>query len=446
MITLRPYQQELIDATREALRRNRGVIMQSAVGTGKTAMASFMLKSALERNKRVIFAVPRIALLHQTSNTLNEIGIPHGYIWADKEYCPEFMCHVASIDTLHRRLDKIEKPDFLVVDECKHTPAKSYRKIVQWMDGYIVGLDATPQHEKGFEGLFDEIVCGKPIRWHIDNGNLSDYRIFAPPVIDRKALHTRNGEFIAEEVEQQVLVGNPVTHWMKYAKDKRTIMFTPTVKSSQEMVLRFISAGIPAAHMDADTPIAERMRIINQFADGEIKIISNVGLMIEGFDLSATIGRIVPVEAVIFNTATKSLTKWMQAVGRGLRYKPYPAIILDHGGNCVSLGMPDEEHDWSLEGKKKHEITPVTQCKKCYHVYRPAPKCPECGYVAPVKERKLKKPTEGELIEMTAKINYESDCRTLQHWHILAKKLGKKPGWAYMRWKQRRWKPNLNHA
>lgn len=445
MISLYPHQQELIDANRAALQRTRRIISQLSTGGGKTAVASYMVRSALERGKRVVFSVPRISLLEQTSNTLDDVGVPHGYIWAQKEYDPSLMCHVASIDTLHRRLDKVIKPDLLILDEAKHAPAKSWRKIVEWMgEGFIVGLDASPVHEKGFEELFGEIVCGKPMRWLIDNGYLSDYRIFAPPVIDRSKLHTKNGEYIAEEVEQQVLVGNPVEHWKKFAAGKKSIMFAPTVKSSIELVGKFNADGIPAAHMDADTPVAERIRLINQLADGELMVISNVALMIEGFDMGATVKRDVPVECVIVYTATKSLSKWLQICGRSLRRKPYPAIILDCAANCTSLGMPDEEHQWTLEGKKKYEITPVKQCKKCYHVYRPAPKCPECGYVAPVKERKLKKPTEGELVEMTARINYESDCRTLQHWHILAKKLGKKPGWAYMRWKSNRWKPNLN--
>lgn len=445
---LYPHQAELIDAARNSLRSNRRIILCSPVGSGKTAMASFMLKSALERGKRIIFSVPRISLLHQTSNTFDEIGIPHGYIWAERDYDPSLMCHIASVDTLYRRLDKVIKPDFLVLDETKHAPSKSWRKIVEWMDGYIVGLDATPTRtgKEGFEGLFDDIVCGKSVRWLIDNGYLSDYRIFAPPAIDRSALHTKAGEFIAEEVAAQALVGNPVEHWRKFAEGKRSIMFAPTVASSIDLVAKFNAAGIPAAHMDADTPVEERIRLINLLADGELMVISNVGLFIEGFDMAATVGREVTIECVIFYTATKSLAKWLQSCGRGMRRKDTPCIIIDCGGNCLALGMPDEEHKWTLAGVEKQEITKVVQCKRCFFCYSKVGACPECGAVPVVKKRKPVKMTAGELVEITPHILYESDCRTLQDWHILAKKIGKKPGWAYMRWKQRRWQPNLSQS
>lgn len=38
-----------------------------------------------------------------------------------------------------------------------------------------------------------------------------------------------------------------------------------------------------------------------------------------------------------------------QQMGRALRRKDYPALILDHVGNVLKHGLPDSDFNWSLE-------------------------------------------------------------------------------------------------
>ena len=64
---LRPYQEDIINQTRDALGRTNRVLIQSATGSGKTALAVFMMQKAAEAGKTSVFAVHQNELLSQTS-------------------------------------------------------------------------------------------------------------------------------------------------------------------------------------------------------------------------------------------------------------------------------------------------------------------------------------------------------------------------------------------
>jgi len=98
-----------------------------------------------------------------------------------------------------------------------------------------------------------------------------------------------------------------------------------------------------------------------------------------------------------------------------LRYKEFPALIFDHAGNHINHDLPDSDVAWSLvapdikESKGGGSI-PTRQCKKCYFVHRPAPKCPECGYVYEVQGREIDH-VDGELVELDRESQQKKDMR-----------------------------------
>ncbi len=166
--------------------------------------------------------------------------------------------------------------------------------------------------------------------------------------------------------------------------------------------------------------------------------------MTEGFDLSSYVGREVPVEAVILYTATASLSRYLQCVGRGLRPKPEPAIIIDHGNSCAAFGLPDEPREWTLADEekqprgKKNKVRIMT-CKKCYAVHRPAPVCPECGYIHDLG-RKVKI-VDGELVEVDSESKYTKAYKAeYARLKTLQALRGYKRGWVFymmQQWKLR---------
>ena len=306
------------------------------------------------------------------------------------------------------------------MDEGHHSVAGSYDKIIRWVEsggGKILGLTATPWRLSG-EGLDDHyqhMVQGPSVAWLIENGFLSDYRAYAPAAPDLTGVHTLAGDYVKNEIEQvmtgKAIVADCVSQWRRYAPGKRTIGFAVSVEHSQMMVEEFLRAGVPAAHIDAGTaPHVRRQHILN-FATGHLQVLWNCDLFSEGFDLSAIAGRDVPIECAIQARPTKSLTLHLQQVGRALRRKPYPAILIDLCGNLARLGLPDHPHEWTLEGRPKKgrggngdEAAPlVRKCSACDVMFPIAlQSCPHCGgaqQAAAGGGRKVEE-VEGELQEI----------------------------------------------
>ena len=120
-ITLRPYQQELIDAIRhEFTQGNKRVVAVAPCGAGKTIITGWMIRQAAWRGKRSIFLVHRRELIEQTAKTFTELDIPFGIIASGLDMNLSLPVQIASVQTLNRRLGHMPPTDFLICDECLH--------------------------------------------------------------------------------------------------------------------------------------------------------------------------------------------------------------------------------------------------------------------------------------------------------------------------------------
>jgi superfamily II DNA or RNA helicase len=120
------------------------------------------------------------------------------------------------------------------------------------------------------------------------------------------------------------------------------------------------------------------------------------------------------------------------------------AIILDHVGNVITHGLPEEVREWSLDGEEKSKKKsaapkyPVKQCPSCYMMHKPAPSCPICGHIYVVAARELEE-RDGELQQITpeaaALLRKQRSrevviAKTLEDLQRIEKERGYKPGWA----------------
>ena len=362
MTELYAHQTAILGEARSAFRAHAAVLVQSATGSGKTQIGTHAVRTATEKGHAVLWMAHRRELLEQTGKTFFNAGIAHSVMMGGSRHNPRLRATIASVGTLVKRIESLPPPRLLVVDECHHSSASGYARIIQWAregGAKILGLTATPWRLSG-EGLDDHyqhMVRGPSVAWLIENGYLSDYRAYAPSAPDLTGIHTLAGDFAKNEIDQvmqgKAIVADCVSQWRRYAAGKRTIGFAVSVEHSQMMVAEFAAAGIPAAHIDATTPSHVRRQHILNFATGHLAVLWNCDLFSEGFDLSAIADRDVPVECVIQARPTKSLTLHLQQVGRALRRKPYPAVLLDLCGNLARLGLPDHPHEWTLEGRPK---------------------------------------------------------------------------------------------
>lgn len=405
---LRPYQQRLIDETRDRLRQYRAVLLQAPTGAGKTAITVHMMYRAAELGKRSMFVVHQNELLRQTSSALWKQKLEHGMIASGKRMS-KLPAQVASAQTLVRRLDAYKPPDLLIVDEAHRSAASTYQRIIEaYPSAKIIGLTATPARTdgKGLGDTFQSIVTGPSIRQLIDAGYLCDYEIFAPPsAIDMSGVKTSMGEYDKIETELRIdrpsITGDAVRHYQQHAAGKRMVVMCVSLKHGDHVVEQYRADGIPAAMIDGRMTDAERERILADFAAGRLLVLVNVQLMIEGVDIPA-------IEAIQWLRPTHSLIIWMQGNGRGLR--PHAGkdklLIFDHVGNWHKHGLPDDDREWTLEGrtvkerKKDEDETELTiqQCKSCYHIFRAGPsECPSCGAPVERKTGRQIEQQEGEL-------------------------------------------------
>lgn len=396
MITLREDQEDVRTKLRIALRSCASVLTYAPTGFGKTVLAGALIKLIFQANKRVIFCVHRVDLIIQTAKTFERFGIPFSYIAADHHYNPYHRVFIASIATLKNRLGKIPA-DYVIVDEAHLSVASGWAKVAHHYKetgARLIGLTGSPERLDGkpLGDVWETMVMGPSVRWLIDNGHLSRYRAFAPAGIDLSGVHSRNGDYVSSEIDElmsgKAVLANAVRHWRKFAAGKRTIAFAPSVARSEQLAAEFRANGIVAVALDGNTPQDDRKAAFIGFAERQIDVIVNCQLFCEGFDLAAQVDRDVTIEAVLQYSPTQSLAKHLQQLGRGLRKKDEPAILLDLVGNLARLGLPDEDREWSLEGRKKKEReTKTVTCHECFATHLDAPSCPECGFVYPVEKR-----------------------------------------------------------
>ena len=86
------------------------------------------------------------------------------------------------------------------------------------------------------------------------------------------------------------------------------------MKHARNLVNVFNDAGIPAAIILADTPLPERVSAIDRFKKEALRVLVNVAVATEGFDLP-------DASCIVLARPTKSLGLYLQMAGRGLRPK-----------------------------------------------------------------------------------------------------------------------------
>lgn len=434
-IELRDYQQKAIYdvavSWRQGYKRPCIVI---PCGGGKSVITAEMAKRTTDRGNRVLFLVHRRELCEQITDTFTGWGV-------DMD-----LCTVGMVQTITRRLDRIDAPKLIITDENHHCLATSYKRIYAAFPGaYGVGVTATPirLNGGGLGEINDKLIIGPSVRELIFRNCLSDFDYYAPQVADLSDLKRKSsGDYdmtqAAEMLMDKAIYGDILKHYRKLADGVKAVCYCSTINHSEEMAHRFREAGIPAAHIDGDTPKKLRAGIIQDFREGNIQIICNVDLISEGFDVP-------DCGCCILLRPTKSLTLFIQQSMRSMRYVPGKrAVIIDHVGNVHRFGLPDQDRAWSLDpkpDKAKENLVHVRQCPECYFTHNSAPVCPNCGHVyQKTKEEILEEKKEQELVRIERKvamIDSAEECSSAKELFALAKKKGYKPGWAYHQAKAR---------
>lgn len=449
-IELRPYQANAVEQARANGRA--GVLRQivySPTGSGKTEIAIELIHSANRKGKRVAFIANRIGLVEQAARRLRRSGLDVGVLQGDNTHRLDAPVLACSIHTVARR--GLPDIDLIVIDEA-HAVAGSrhYRELLcRYSALPVIGLSATPfargmgKHYADLGGpLFERIVQAASIRELIDLGFLVDCDIYAPTEPDLSGVALVSNAFgeqdynerqLAAAVDKPSLVGDIVAHWKRLGRDLPTVCFATSIAHSKHITDEFNAEGIPAEHIDCYTDEDERRDILARVASGQTKVISNVGILTEGWDMPAC-------GVMILARPTRSLTRWIQMAGRVLR--PHPgkerAIILDHSGSAAHLGYPTDDLPLELDdgtpkksvaGREKDEPKP-RKCPACSYI-KPAKVhvCPACG-LAPERQSDVEVHA-GELVKLSRKKKPTREEKQAAYSGLLwiANERGRRPGW-----------------
>jgi superfamily II DNA or RNA helicase len=376
-------------------------------GAGKSVVIAAIIHAAAAKGRRVLLLAHRRRLINQLSRTVGSWGIEHDVIVPGRHQHGHGIA-VGSVQTVVRRLDKLQPPDLIIIDEAHHlTRDNQWGQVVgHWPDAYLIGKTASPQRldGRGLGEVFDDLVIGPTPQWLTDEGFLAKARIFCPPTtMDTSKLRKVRGEFDMREaaaaLEQAKIHGDAVEHYMKIVAPGTALVSCVSVEFADAMAARFNAAGIPARAITGGCGEDDQERIFDDLGKGTIKVVTYCEMLSEGVDVPS-------INAAILLRPTASVTMYLQQVGRCLRPKAdgSAAIILDHVGNVERHGLPTEERNWTLEGrdKRKRDAAPsVRMCPKCFAANATTARvCGECGHEFTTEARELEV-SSGELVEIT---------------------------------------------
>jgi superfamily II DNA or RNA helicase len=461
MIELRPYQIDVIaEYDRARASGLQRIILVAPTGGGKTVIGAAIIKTAVQNFKDVLLLAHRREIIAQTSGKLNACGIAHGIIQAGTVPRPLERVQIASVQTLHRRAiysGKMELPraDLLVIDECHHCPAQSYRKIIDaYPNAILLGMTATPCRGdgRGLGGIFQTIVECPQVAELITQGYLVKTRVYAPTQPDLRGVHTVAGDYVegelAERMDRPTLIGDIVTHWHKYSERRKTVCFAVNVAHSIHLRDEFLKSGVRAEHIDGATPKPERDATLARLASGEIELVTNCLVLTEGWDLPE-------IGCGILARPTRKMGLYRQMLGRVLRPAPdkADAIVLDHSGAVFKHGFAEDFVEWTLQPdrratSKAHEArcqdgaqSRLIECTQCTAIRITGEACPNCGFLPQRKPHNVDVDIDRELGEVGRDRRVGINHYDRDEWHAMlayiADERGYKPGWIAHKYKEK---------
>jgi superfamily II DNA or RNA helicase len=377
ILTPREYQNEVIDENFDD--RNVDWLPSAntlATGLGKTVIFSWIayLVATMYRlySGRTLILVHRDELVNQTVAKLMAVSptLRVGVIKGKRHETEEVDVIVASVQSLGRadmRRLKMMSPRFfewIVVDECHHSTAPSYVRILEYFGGLdpdvpvkVSGFTATLQRADGGLGkIYNKVLkSGKDILWGIRNGYLVDVR---GKRITLDNLHLDQVAKLGGDYSEKGLgaaltaadYAPVVAHALvEYASDRQSMVFSPTVPTAFEVTEELRGRGRSCAIVTGSTPLEERALIYKKVRHGEIQDLVNCRVFTEGFDMPQLSVAVIP--------PTTNQPVFVQEAGRVLRpyteqnpNSPYPwmrtpkkdaLLLLVGDGTTKLMSLPD---------------------------------------------------------------------------------------------------------
>jgi superfamily II DNA or RNA helicase len=340
LLTPRDYQLECIRAIHT--RWDAGQFRPASVlptGAGKTVVFSHLAEEYLNANpgKRVLVLSHTDELVQQAAAKMRQVA-PHRTVGIVKAERREVAAQVvsASVQSLRSkaRRDALRNVGLIIVDECHHAVAATYRTILEHF-GALPGKDApadwTPatrvagftatlvRADKGkLSEVWQDVAYRKDIAFMIRRGYLLDVkgRRVVVPELDLGRVKTSGGDYregsLGEELERAMAPEVVAKAYLEHAADRKGIVFAPTVESAYAFAEAFQDEGIKTEVVHGALARDERRAILGRLKDGTTQVVANCMVLTEGVDEPS-------VSCAVIARPTKSSGLYQQMVGRVLR-------------------------------------------------------------------------------------------------------------------------------
>ena len=385
--TLRPYQQEAVDATIRYFRHtSQPAVIVLPTGAGKSLVIAELARVA---RGRVLVLAHVKELVAQNHSKYQAYGL-EADIFAAGLQRKESHAKVVfgSVQSVARNLAQFSAEfSLLIIDECHRisdADDSQYQQIINQLRQHnpqlrLLGLTATPYrlgkgwiyqfHYHGMvrgdeRAFFRDCIYELPLRYMIKHGFLVPPERLDMPVVqyDFSRLQAQeNGLFSEADLnrelkQQQRITPHIIQQIVEFAQQREGVMiFAATVDHARE-VLGLLPGS--KALISAGTPAAERDALIAAFKARELRYMVNVSVLTTGFDAPH-------VDLIAILRPTESVSLYQQIVGRGLRLSPgkTDCLILDYAGNPHDIFTPEVG---APKGKSDNQPVQVF--------------CPGCGF------------------------------------------------------------------
>lgn len=343
---LRPYQKEAVDAVLAArLGGTRRMVVCLPTGAGKTVIFSHLARLA---RRQVLVLAHREELLGQARDKLERAMEGQAVVSVERgseRASSDAKVLVCSIRSLHEeRLARViagRDVGLVIYDECHHAAAEDNLRVLRQLGafdatwtGTLLGFTATTERGdgKGLDKVFERIVYTRTLPAMIEDGYLSPLCGFrVSTAADLTRLSPSGNDFHEDELaeavdieERNALVARSI---QELARDRRTIAFCVNVNHACNLSRSLNVLGVPAGIVHGAMPSDTRATVLRDFREGRTQVITNVGVLTEGFDDPG-------VSCIAMARPTRSEGLYAQCVGRGTR-------LAAGKKNCLVLDFVD---------------------------------------------------------------------------------------------------------